>query len=201
MNEAHQRRHVPSGASVTAGADGIVPDDPELVEDGQRGEEHVTHQRHQTQLPVQLPAVDVNGHEEEDDGEQQRAGHEDQTAAVDLHRRPSVHKHRLDEPRQTQTQHVEDVRAHDVGHGHVSFTCARRVTDQPHALRCVLFGHVRVSLPSRATITLTTVSGMLVPAARSVIPITVSGIPSVSPEHRQQILLRWLKDSLNNRHN
>lgn len=41
------------------------------------------------------------------------------------------------------------------------------------------------SLPSRATITLATVSGMLVPAARSVIPMTVSGIPSVSPEQNR----------------
>lgn len=112
-------------ALVTACSDWVVPDDPELVQDGQRGEEDVAQQRHHTQFPVQLPSVNVNSQEEEDDGEQQRTGHEDQTSAVDLHWRSSVHKHRLDEPRQTETQHVEDVGAHDVGHGHVSLTCER----------------------------------------------------------------------------
>lgn len=36
-------------------------------------------------------------------------------------------------------------------------------------------------LPFLATNTLATVSGMLVPAANKVRPITVSGIPSISP--------------------
>lgn len=40
-------------------------------------------------------------------------------------------------------------------------------------------------LPSLATITLATVSGILVPAASKVSPMTVSGMPSVSPEQTQ----------------
>lgn len=40
-------------------------------------------------------------------------------------------------------------------------------------------------VPSLATITLATVSGILVPAANSVSPITVSGMPRVSPAQRR----------------
>jgi hypothetical protein len=45
----------------------------------------------------------------------------------------------------------------------------------------LLYGKRILVLPFLATNTLVTVSGMLVPAANKVRPITVSGIPSVSP--------------------
>lgn len=61
----------------------------------------------------------MNGYKEEDDGEEQRAGNEDQSGAIDLHGVVGVHEGGLDEPRQAQAQHVKDIGAHDVGHGHV----------------------------------------------------------------------------------
>lgn len=45
----------------------------------------------------------------------------------------------------------------------------------------LLYGKRILVLPFLATNTLVTVSGMLVPAANKVRPITVSGMPSVSP--------------------
>jgi len=44
-------------------------------------------------------------------------------------------------------------------------------------------------LPCFATITLETASGTLVPAAKKVIPITESGIRSVSPKNKTKLLL------------
>lgn len=69
----------------------------------------------------------------------------------------------------------------------------------------LLYGRRPQVLPFLATNTLATVSGMLVPAANKVRPITVSGIPSVSPVtgtetvgHQSQILHELLSEgSLN----
>lgn len=61
----------------------------------------------------------MNGYKEEDDGKEQRAGNEDQSGAVDIYGVFGVHEGGLDKPGQTQAQHVKDVGAHYVGHGHV----------------------------------------------------------------------------------
>lgn len=49
-------------------------------------------------------------------------------------------------------------------------------------------GNRWLNLPLFATITLDTASGTLVPAARNVMPITESGIFSVSPRMKQKII-------------
>lgn len=95
--------------SVTAQFYGIIPNNPQLVQDGQSGKEDVADERNDSQLPVQLPAVDVHGHEKEDDGKEQGGGNEDQPGAVHLHGVVGVHKGGLDEPRQAKAQHVKNV--------------------------------------------------------------------------------------------
>lgn len=68
----------------------------------------------------------MNGYEEEDDGQEQCAGDEDQSGAVDVHGVVGVHEGGFDEPGQAQAQHVEDIGAHDVGHGHVGLAWGGR---------------------------------------------------------------------------
>lgn len=63
----------------------------------------------------------MNGYKKEYNGKEERGGNEDQSGTVDLYRVVGVHKGSLDEPRQAQAQHVENIRAHYVGHCHVSF--------------------------------------------------------------------------------
>lgn len=113
--------------SVPAQRQGIVSYNPQFVEYGQSGEEDVADEGDDSQLPVQSPPVDMNSHEEKDDGKQQSGRNEEQPGAVDLHGVVGVHEGGLDEPRQAQTQHVEHVRAHDVRHGHVGFPCGDKV--------------------------------------------------------------------------
>lgn len=110
-----------SQISVTAKSYGIIPNYPQLIQDGQSCKDDVADERNDSQLPVQLPSVNVNGYKKEDDGKEERAGNEDQPRAVDLHGVVCVHKGSLDEPGQAQAEHVENIRAHNVGHGHVSF--------------------------------------------------------------------------------
>lgn len=108
-------------ASVAAQSYRIISYNPQFVQDGQSGKKDVASQRHDSQLPVQLPSVNMNSYEKEDDGKEECAGNEDQSGAIDLHGVVGVHKGGLDEPWQAQAQHVENIRAHDVGHRHVSF--------------------------------------------------------------------------------
>lgn len=108
-------------ASITTQFYRIISNNPQFIQNGQSGKDDVAYQRNNPQLPVQLPSIYMNGYKKEDDWEEERAGNEDQSSAVDLHRIVCVNKSSLDEPRQAQAQHVEYVGAHDVGHGHVSF--------------------------------------------------------------------------------
>lgn len=108
-------------ASVAAQSYRIISNNPQFIQDGQSGKEDVASQRNDSQPPVQLPSVNMNGYKKEDDGKEECTGNEDQSSAVDLYGVVGVHKGSLDEPRQAQAQHVENIRAHNVGHGHVSF--------------------------------------------------------------------------------
>lgn len=87
----------------------IVSNDAQFIQDGQSGENNVAEKADDPQFPVQLPSVDVNCHEEEDDGEKEGARNENQAGAVHFHRVAGVHEGSFDEPRQTQAQHVKDV--------------------------------------------------------------------------------------------
>lgn len=111
---------------IIAQPNGIVPNDPQFIQDGEGGEKNVEQQRDDSKLPVQFPPVYMHANKQDDDGEQQRAGGEEQTSAVDLHWRGGVHERGLDEPRQAKAEHVEHVGAHDVGHGHVCFAWSER---------------------------------------------------------------------------
>lgn len=64
----------------------------------------------------------MNCYKKEDDGKEEGTGNEDQPGAVNLYRIAGVHKGSLDEPGQAQAQHVKNIWAHNVGHGHVSFS-------------------------------------------------------------------------------
>lgn len=107
--------------SVTAQSYRIIPNNPQLIQDGQSSKEDVADERNDSQLPVQLPSVNMNGYKKEDDGKEECAGNEDESGAVDLYGVAGVHEGGLDEPGQAQAQHVKNIRAHNVGHGHVGF--------------------------------------------------------------------------------
>lgn len=85
--------------SVTAQSYRIIPNNPQLVQDGQSGKEDVADERNDSQFPIQLPSVNMNRHKKKDDGKEECAGNEDQSSAVDLYRVVGVHKGSLDEPR------------------------------------------------------------------------------------------------------
>lgn len=108
-------------ASVATQSYWIIPNDAQFIQDGQGGKKNVAKKGNDPQFPVQLPSVDVNCYEEEDDGEKEGAGNENQSGAVHFHRVTGVHEGSLDKPGQTQAQHVKHIGAHNVGHGHVSF--------------------------------------------------------------------------------
>lgn len=109
--------------SVTTQSYGIIPNNSQLIQDGQSCKEYVADERNDSQLPVQFPSVNVNGHKKKNYRKEQCAGDEDQSSAVDFYRVVCIHKDGLNEPRQAQTKHVKYIRADNIGHGHVSFPC------------------------------------------------------------------------------
>lgn len=104
--------------------------------------------------------------------------------------RSIVDSHRLDAPGNTEpNQDIKDITANCVGDSHISQACGCTHTHTHTLETCKeelkfqkllnrAWMHTTV-LPCRATIRLAIQSGTLVPAARKVMPIMTSGIPSV----------------------